>query len=212
MDEKTRKLLRKARKTNGWTLKKLAAVSGVPFSTISEIERGVTLDPKSGTLRAIANALQLNLDNLDAVDESVLNTTPLNTRSDKPVPHISYVIGGEPEFPEDPYSQGDAADWLYCHEPHSEYTYALTVRGDSMLGGDYSFPDGCIVFCDPLVEAAPGMYIIARILDSGFTTFKRLSIESGTHLLVPNNRQYPIITTAFECIAVVIEKRERIPR
>lgn len=54
--------LKEAKKKKKITFDELSAASGVPISTIYDIFRGVTADPRAGTLEAIERALGLGLD------------------------------------------------------------------------------------------------------------------------------------------------------
>ncbi len=62
--------LRQLRRERGLTLKQLQAVSGVPFQTISRLERGATTQVGSGHLRALARALDVTTDYLLGERES----------------------------------------------------------------------------------------------------------------------------------------------
>lgn len=52
--------LKEAKKKKKITFDELSAASGVPISTIYDIFRGVTADPRAGTLEAIERALGLD--------------------------------------------------------------------------------------------------------------------------------------------------------
>ena len=60
------KNLRYLREAKGFSFRELARESGVPFSTISTIERGA--DPNLGTAQAIAVALGKTLDQMVTID------------------------------------------------------------------------------------------------------------------------------------------------
>ncbi len=53
------------RKQRNLTIEELAKKSGVPKGTLNKIINGVTKDPQLETVRAIANALECSLDDLD---------------------------------------------------------------------------------------------------------------------------------------------------
>lgn len=56
--------LRQARKARGLTQQELEALSGVPQSVISALERGAVTDPQLATARKLAAALRINLSRL----------------------------------------------------------------------------------------------------------------------------------------------------
>lgn len=57
--------LNEIKKIKGWTNEQLAAISGVPKTTIDKITAGTNTNPKLGTLQALCKALGCRLDDLD---------------------------------------------------------------------------------------------------------------------------------------------------
>lgn len=56
--------LRDARKSRGLTQVELEALSGVPQSVISALERGAATEPRLATARKLAAALRINISEL----------------------------------------------------------------------------------------------------------------------------------------------------
>jgi transcriptional regulator with XRE-family HTH domain len=56
--------LRRLRERQGLSQADLSALSGVSKSLVEKIEQGLTADPKLTTLRALARALEVSLDEL----------------------------------------------------------------------------------------------------------------------------------------------------
>lgn len=126
------------------------------------------------------------------------------------VPLISWVAAGAWNGAADPFEPGDAERWLDCPVNHSERTYALRVRGDSMTAPHgRSYPEGCIVFVDP-IKRSPinGARIIAKLDGSDEVTFKVFRDEDGRKWLQPLNPQYPPIHDPFRVLGTVIGKWE----
>lgn len=126
------------------------------------------------------------------------NVTEFSSRLGK-VPLISWVQAGswceatncEPcEFD----------DWISSPVPMSRCGFALRVRGDSMTnpGAGRSYPDGCVIFVDPDIEANTGDRVIARVPRTNEMTFKVLVEDAGRQYLRPINPQYPIIDITEE--------------
>jgi SOS-response transcriptional repressor LexA len=101
------------------------------------------------------------------------------------VPLISWIAAGSWSTVEDPYSTGDAEEWLPCPVRHGSRTYCLRVRGESMNNpdGKPSYDDGDIIYVDPDQEAVSGNRIITRLDDASEATFKQLVEEDGKRLL-----------------------------
>jgi transcriptional regulator with XRE-family HTH domain len=64
-------------RTRGWTLEELAFHSGVKYSTVKNLWQGRTKNPSYGTLRALAHALGVSVEQLEAQQEAQENETPV---------------------------------------------------------------------------------------------------------------------------------------
>lgn len=128
------------------------------------------------------------------------------------VPLISWVQAGDWNGAEDPMHPGDAERWMDCPVTHSERTYALRVRGDSMTaphGNSRSYPEGCIVFVDPMRKSpVNGARIIAKLDGSDEVTFKIFKQEDGRIWLQPINPMHQPIVDHFRVLGTVIGKWE----
>lgn len=81
-------------------------------------------------------------------------------------------------------------------------TYALQVRGDSMI--DDQICDGDFVIVEPATTADNGRMVVA-LLESGEATLKRLYRERGRFRLQPSNPRYsPIYTDRLTVQGIVI--------
>jgi SOS-response transcriptional repressor LexA len=125
---------------------------------------------------------------------------------------ISWVQAGDWNEAHDPMEPGEAERWLDCPTRHSERTYALRVRGDSMTaphGNSRSYPEGCIIFVDPLRKSpVNGARIIAKLDGSDEVTFKIFKQEDGRTWLQPINPMHLPITDHFKVLGTVIGKWE----
>lgn len=128
------------------------------------------------------------------------------------IPLISWVQAGHWNGAHDPLHPGEAERWLECPATHSERTYALRVRGDSMTaphGNARSYPEGCIIYVDPLRKSpVNGQRIIAKLKDSDEVTFKVFKQEDGRIWLQPINPMHQPITDQFKVLGTVIGKWE----
>ncbi|HEX4328172.1 MAG TPA: LexA family transcriptional regulator [Burkholderiales bacterium] len=127
------------------------------------------------------------------------------------VPLISWVRAGDWTPAADPYSPGDAGEWLDSPVRASRDIYALRVRGDSMYNpsGPKSYPDGCIIFIDPNRRSPHnGERIIAKIDGNDEVTFKVYTEDAGRVFLKPLNQQFPPIFEKFKVLGTVIYKGE----
>lgn len=109
------------------------------------------------------------------------------------VPLISWVQAGNWCEVIDNFAPGDAEEWLPCPVSHSENTFVLKVRGESMFNphGRPSFHDGDLIFVDPQRDAIHGSLVVVRLEDSTEATFKRLIIEGDKKYLKALNPAWP---------------------
>ena len=75
-----------------------------------------------------------------------------------------------------------------CPIPCSERTYALNVVGESMYP---EYTPGDIIFVDPEVPATTGDDVVAMLVDTGQTTFKRLIDDGFSRMLKAVNPNWP---------------------
>jgi SOS-response transcriptional repressor LexA len=102
--------------------------------------------------------------------------------------------------------------WLDCPATHSENSYALRVRGDSMTaphGNVRTYPAGCVIFVDPARRSpVNGERIIAKLDGSDEVTFKIFKQEDGRIWLQPINPTHDKLTQPFKVLGTVIGKWE----
>jgi len=162
-----------------------------------------TSKPSSDNLVELATILRTTSDWLStgrdsrrikepAADYNVEALPPLN-RSDE-VPVISMVQAGNWSEAITPYEKGEGESPLSCPYPHGENTFAVKVKGDSMLD---EFPEGMILFIDPSQRAENKDYVIAKLSDTNEATFKQYVIEDGKEYLKAINPNWPTTYTAM---------------
>lgn len=101
------------------------------------------------------------------------------------VPLISWIAAGTWCESGDPYSPGEAEEWLECPFPFSDKAFCLRVIGDSM-SAEFGYRDGEVILVDPSVSPRHNDDVIARTPDGSYT-FKRLQVTpEGSYLLALN--------------------------
>lgn len=97
------------------------------------------------------------------------------------------VRAGLPASASDSHSQiGRIDDHLV---PHPSRTVMIKVKGDSMI--DAGIHQGDVVIVEKRASAVAGDIVVA-VLDNEFT-LKRLGLERGRPVLLPENKAYPVI-------------------
>lgn len=200
------RLIRDGRARLGLTEDEFAKKVGVSRSAVQQWEREGGTAPKRTNQPLVAELLGISVAELMG-GSNIEDGPSLRGR----VPVISWVQAGNWSGAADPLQPGDAERWLDCPVPHSNSTFALRVRGDSMTAPypGRSYPEGCIIFVDP-VKRSPvnGQRVIARLLHSDDVTFKVFKSEDGRVWLQPLNPMHRPIDEPFKVLGTVIGKWE----
>ena len=195
--------IRKRRKALKWTLEDLANRVDSDTGNLSRIETG-----KQGVneemLRKIALALGCTAADFYAGTEGADNVTaaPLGTRR---IPLIDYVQAGIWTEVTNPYAVGDASEWLLTDLDLSTTSFALRIKGDSMLP---EFREGDSVIIDPAVIPNPGDFVAARNgeHEATFKKYRPRGInERGDQVfeLVPLNDDFPSMRSDITPIIII---------
>ncbi|WP_172975304.1 S24 family peptidase [Microbulbifer sp. THAF38] len=157
--------------------------------------------------RAIEKGLEIPVGSLDydATEEKFTFDSNVTSgpRIQGRVPLISWVQAGEFCESVDLFEPGDAEDWMPCPVNHSDRTYALRVKGDSMTNpypGQKSYPEGTIIYVDPDVAVTNGCRVIAKL--DGEVTFKTYAEDMGRIFLRPINPSYPAMEITGKDVSI----------
>ena len=168
------------RKRDGYSQKDLADKIGMSRSTIAMYEAGER-EPDFETLEALADTFNVNMDTLLGKPSSFPpNVVPLRPMGK--VPLVGQIACGTPILAEQNITD-------YVDLPgHIRADYALTCRGDSMIGA--GIRDGDIVYIRQQEEVENGQ-IAAVSVDQDGATLKRFYLEQGVVQLVAENPAVP---------------------
>ena len=207
------------------TMKRLYEVAKEKFGIEGQSDLAKKLNQSPQTLnnweaRGMSKAGILIASKALNIDAIYIESGTLNTRNVIPntspapsvkgeVPVISWVQAGTWNEAMDCERQDDL-NYLPCISNHSECSFALRVRGDSMTAPyGKTYPEGCIIFVDPEIRMpSSGDRIIAKVNGEAEVTFKVFMKEGEKIWLKPLNSQHPIITDEFKVLGKVIGKWE----
>jgi SOS-response transcriptional repressor LexA len=199
-----------AREALGWNTPELARRAGLSQPSVWAIEEGVTKEPKLSTIQKIAAATGKPL--LFFTDLTDYNTDTDVHLLNRKIPLVSWVLAGAKNPVSDPFLPGEAEDWEDVTVSVSKATFALRVRGDSMIAPDGTgFPENTIIIVDPEVQAKNGDYVVVRFENSDEATFKRLVVDGPAKFLRALNPAYPsiLVTDDARLCGVVVESNIR---
>lgn len=139
--------------------------------------------------------------------EGYENVAPLLQpyRNAKEYPLISWVAAGSWQESCDNFQPGDADEWLLSDVNAGPHGYWLQVKGPSMLP---TFTEGMRILVKPEgFDLVSGKFYIARLLDTGETTFKQYIRDSGLGFLQPLNPAFPTlpVTDNVQIIGQVVD-------
>lgn len=129
------------------------------------------------------------------------------------IPIISYVQAGDWTGAYDLNAPVDADEWLLTDMELSDSSFALEIKGDSMLP---EFKPGDRVIVDPVIAPQPGDYVVAKNGEKE-ATFKKYRPrgmnERGNVVfeLVPLNEDYPSMRsdlTPIRIVGTMVEHRK----
>ena len=186
----------------------VAAEIGISTSAMSQLMNGPTKKMKAETALGLELATGYRASWLiHGKGPKLVNTNvergPTRTGD---VPLIDWITAGTWEPATDALPPGAAERWLPCVVRHSDQTFALTVRGDSMTAPyGRSYPEGCIIYVDPeLRSPVNGQRIVARMDHTHNVTFKVFKEEDGRRWLQPLNPSHLPLTEPFHVVGAVI--------
>lgn len=128
-------------------------------------------------------------------------------RASKGYPLISWVAAGSWQESCDHFEPGIADEWLASDANAGPHGYWLAVKGASMLP---QFTEGMRILVQPEgFDLVSGKFYIAKLLDTGETTFKQYVRDAGLEFLQPLNNQFPTlqITDNVRIIGRVVDAK-----
>ena len=121
------------------------------------------------------------------------------------IPVISAIQAGMWAEIADNFAPGDADEWLLTDLDMSASSFALTIRGDSMLP---EFNPGDRVIIDPEVAPHPGDFVAAKNgeQEATFKKYRPRGMDAQGNMvfeLVPLNDDYPTLRSDVQPIRIV---------
>lgn len=181
------RLIREGRRRLGLSQQQFADAVGVTRGALQQWEQAGGTAPSRRNQPHVAALLKISLAELMSGESSVGSVAPVCTYVPivSEIEAITYTVI-------DNFKQDHAMETVAVAVPVQRHTYALRIRGDSMISdsGD-SFPAGCLIIVEPDMTALPSDYVIA-LLEPDRPTFKQLIRDGADLYLKSLNPRYPI--------------------
>jgi SOS-response transcriptional repressor LexA len=131
------------------------------------------------------------------------------------IPVISYVQAGMMTEALDPFSLGEGFETITVGFPCSEHTFALRLKGKSMLP---KFEEDDVIVVDPLEQPIPGSFVVAKNTEeeATFKKYRALGVDehgNAVFELVPLNDDFATLHSQrdhLHIIGVAIEHRKKL--
>lgn len=146
-----------------------------------------------------------------STEHANVKPAPQPHREAREYPVISWVAAGSWTEACEIHQPGVAEEWLASNENAGACGYWLEVSGDSMSPPTgFSFSSGMFILVQPEgFDLVSGKYYVAKMLDTGETTFKQYVRDAGIEYLRPLNPAYRTmeITDNVRIIGRVIDAK-----
>ncbi|MDT3718466.1 S24 family peptidase [Pseudomonas oryzihabitans] len=210
--EKWNELAKARMKELKLTQEKLAESLGVTQGAIAHWMSG-RREPDLATINAILTKLALpTLQIARESRQSNIEIVPSGRRQIA-YPVISMIAAGEWAEAVESHPVGFGDEYLSTDYEGSGMCFWAKVKGDSMTSNyGPSFPDGSYVLVDTGLAATPGALVVAKRVQDGEATFKRLVEDAGRQYLRPLNPAFEMLPIDEETriIGVVKEMRQKL--
>lgn len=209
--------IREAIKHSGKTQAQIAIATGKSPGAVTQWLDGTTKSLRADTAAALERATGYDANWLVTgkgvkllINSSNVTNAPIGGRT---IPLISYVQAGFWTDVVDSYVPGDAGEFLLTDLELSGNSFALEIKGDSMLP---EFKPGDRVVIDPNVAPQPGDYVVAKNGDdeATFKKYRPRGVNERGDLvfeLIPLNDDYPSMrsdTTPIKIVGTMMEVRK----
>lgn len=193
--------IRRVREKLGIGQREFAKLVNMHQNTLSRIERG-EMDVISPYLPIIAKGLKVSESQLAGYDSNV-EPARLNGRL---VPVLDFIQAGTFAGVAPYFRDEEMTDFIPTMGGHSENTFALRIRGESMMP---EFKENDVVVIDPEIAPQPEDFVVGK--DSGgeatFKRYHRRGIDPNTGNirfdLVPLNSAYETLHSTEQHIEIV---------
>lgn len=198
-------------------LQQISEISGLPLPSnngkhyLADADESST-SPNTGLIAESSQEVAPRIG--DKKPSAYGNVEPV-TGGSREIPVISYVQAGMMTEALDPFSLGEGFETITVDFPCSERTFALRIRGRSMLP---TFEEGDVIVVDPLEQPVPGSFVVAKNTEeeATFKKYKALGVnEYGDAVfeLVPLNDDFATLHSQrdhLHVIGVAVEHRKKL--
>lgn len=197
----------------------LAAALGVSALWLAN-EKGLKHIPGANDAPISAQKVGVIVKSAEAIEHTITEKKPSGygnieriPQGHREIPVISYVQAGMMTEALDPFTLGEGFETITVNFPCSEHTFALRIKGKSMLP---KFEEDDVIVVDPLQQPIPGSFVVAKNTDdeATFKKYRALGVDehgNAVFELVPLNDDFATLHSQrdhLHIIGVAIEHRK----
>lgn len=195
----------------------LAVAAGVPQPTVHRILSGESLDPRTSTLKKLADQLGVTVNDLRERDlareaQQLLPNSNVLARvgGSRRVPLIRYSEATTARVAGGLVSGSSSVAHLLTDQELSDGAFAVELVDDSMSP---EFRPGDRVVLDPAIRPLPGDYVLARFGVPPAPVFGRYRPrQDGSFELAPLNPDYPTLALPGDSVVATMAEHRRYRR
>lgn len=114
-----------------------------------------------------------------------------------------------------PEVSGGVSDWVKTNGDHSNNSFAMTIKTDSMA---HEFQIGETIIVDTEITPVSGMFVITKMTNTGNkrgVDIGQLIMTQSSTLLSPTNSRYPVFDLSnfdYQIVGVIVLKQKTYPK
>lgn len=200
-------LIRRIRKSKGWTLAELEGKTGLSRAYLSLIERDVR-PPSLKILKRISEAFEMDYREFLGGEKDSPSLTQRVARLEdilreglpiKPIPILNRIPAGFPEgYADKEYPPGTADEYVSLPDVKDLNAFALKIEGDSMAP---RLKPGDMVIVSPNRQWENGDIVVVKVKEE--VSLKKIFRKETTLVLQSMNTEYPPLILPFHEVQVI---------
>ena len=193
------------RKAKGWSQLELSKRTSISRPRIAQIETNPSTEVKSETMRSLAKAFDLTVEQLSSIslfDQGVKD----NELTIRPITNkLPILIWDDIQ---EHLKGRDMQDkqWVGSPSNLSNNAFAMAIENTAMVSNiEVSFNKGSIIFIEPDINYKSGDKVVALCKSTNAGVFRTYIEEANQKMLIPSNSQYQTLNADdYIIIGVVV--------
>jgi transcriptional regulator with XRE-family HTH domain len=193
------------RKAKGWSQLELSKRTNISRPRIAQIETNPSTEVKSETMRSLAKAFDLTVEQLSSIslfDQGVKD----NELTIRPITNKLPILIWDDIQKHLKGKDMQDKQWVGSPSNLSNNAFAMAVENTAMVSNiEVSFNIGSIIFIEPDINYKSGDKVVALCKTTNTGVFRTFIDEANQKMLIPSNSQYQTLNADdYLIIGVVV--------